>query len=187
MSEQTPPSGAGGKPAEKKDTVRITLPPRPVAPGAGAQAPTQAAPAVPPRPVGTIPAIPVPPKKQTAPLKKTTGKVPGATKPAMPVVPPPTVRAQAMPQAPTTTPGEAVAPPPTTAAAPPVRPTVKLQTADIPASRPQQPVVPSEGRAQPAPIAAGPSGPTLVDAVLSLLVTGMGAVVAYQIYSVLNM
>ena len=184
MSEQTPPSGAGGKPAEKKDTVRITLPPRPVAPGAGTQAPTQAAPAVPPRPAGTIPAIPVPPKKQTAPLKKTTGKVPGATKPAMPVVPPPTVRAQAMPPAPTTMPaGEAA----TTPAGAPVRPTVKLQTVDIPASRPQQPSQTSGTVAQPAPVAAGPSGPTLVDAILSLLVTVACGLVIWRILEVLNM
>jgi hypothetical protein len=128
----------------------------------------------------------VPPKKQTAPLKKTTGKVPGATKPAMPVVPPPTVRQQAMPQAPTTMPAGEAAQPSTTPAGPPVRPTVKLQTADIPAARPQ-PLIPSEGRAQPAPIAAGPSGPTVVDALLSLAVVGVGVVVAYQLWSVLKM
>jgi len=187
MSEQTPPSGAGGKPAEKKDTVRITLPPRPVAPGASAMSPTQAAPAIPPRSGGTIPAIPVPPKKQTAPLKKTTGKVPGATKPAMPIVPPPTVRQQAMPQAPTTV-GAAPAPQPpaTVSGAPPVRPTVKLQTVDIPVSRPQPPLVP-ESIARPAPIAAGSSGPTLIDAVLSLLVTVVCGVSAYLLYSVLQM
>ncbi|MCX7826224.1 MAG: hypothetical protein N2689_11800 [Verrucomicrobiae bacterium] len=164
--------------------MRITLPPRPVAPGASAQAPTQAAPAVPPRPAGTIPAIPVPPKKQTAPLKKTTGKVPGATKPAMPVVPPPTVRQQAVPPAPTTMPA---APPSTVPGASPVRPTVKLQTVDIPASRPQQAVFPTEGRAQPAPIASERSGPTAVDAVLSLLVVAMGCVLAWQLWSVLHM
>lgn len=189
MADVTPPSGDAAK-QEKKDTVRITLPPRPVPPssaGAAAVPGTTTAPKLP----ATVPAMPVVPKKETSRLKKTTGKVPGATKPAAPIVPPPTVRAQPV-QAPTTVPS--VHAPPTTAtpvvplapassaATAVARPTVKLQTTDIP-KIPSPPSAPPAASTAPAPapvpaqVVAG--GPTLVDAILSFLVMVVSGVAVW--------
>jgi hypothetical protein len=156
-----------------------------------------------------VPAIPVPQKKETSRLKKTTGKVPGATKPALPVVPPPTIRAQPVAQAPSTV---AAAPPPpqppaTVSSAPPkvetkgdasARPTVRLQASDIP-TRPPAPAsqqVPAVGgeasKAVPAPPSAAvpvippTGGPTWLDAVLGLLVMAVSGVVAFLLWQVSN-
>ena len=199
MADSTPPVGGPSKPTDKKETVRITLPPRPqTPPPAGATTTAAQAPA------GTVPAIPVPQKKETSRLKKTTGKVPGATRPAMPVVPPPTIRAQPVPQSPSTV---AAAPPPqppaTVAAAPAkadtsaARPTVRLEAANIP-SRPapasqQMPAPMSEPSrsvlAPPpaaAPVAAVGGGPTWLDAVLGLLVMAVSGVVAFLLWQTSN-
>ncbi|MBI5686880.1 MAG: hypothetical protein HZC54_17570 [Verrucomicrobia bacterium] len=180
---ETPSTGDAAK-QEKKDTVRITLPPRPVPPSAAGAAP--AATAGPTKLPATVAAMPVIPKKETSViskketsrLKKTTGNVPGATRAAAPVVPPPTVRAQPVGQVPSTV-AAAAAPPPTAAspAAVPApssaatavaKPTVKLQTADIP--KIPSPPTPSPAASAPAPIQVVSSGPTLVDAILSFLV-----------------
>jgi len=175
----TPPAGDAAK-QEKKDTVRITLPPRPVPPssaGAAAAPGTMTAPKLP----ATVPAMPVVPKKETSRLKKTTGKVPGATKPAAPIVPPPTVRAQSVQppstvpsiNAPPTTATPVVMPAPASSAATAVaRPTVKLQTTDIPKIPSPPSAAPAASTAAPAPVPAQivAGGPALLDAILSFLV-----------------
>jgi hypothetical protein len=190
MADQNPPAGGPPKPTDKKDTVRITLPPRPMQSTTHTAAPAPATPATGLRPGATVPAMPVPGKKETSRLKKTTGKVPGATKPAMPVVPPPTIRAQPVVPAPSTV-AAAPAPPtaaptrPASVAAPDAtnRPTVKLQTADIPKAP-----APVESRpVSSAPLASGPvtvaGGPTVVDAVLGVLVMAVSAAVTYLLYA----
>lgn len=200
MADPTPPAGGPSKPTDKKETVRITLPPRPMQTPPPAGASTIAAKA----PAGTVPAIPVPLKKETSRLKKTTGKVPGATKPAMPVVPPPTIRAQPVPQPPSTVATTPPPQPPPTATAPPakadastVRPTVRLEAANIP-SRPapaSQPAPlatsePSKSVLAPptaAPVAAAGGGPTWLDAVLGLLVMAVSGVVAFLLWQTSNM
>ena len=171
MADSTPPVGDSSKPSDRRETVRITLPPRPMqTPPPTATAGVTAASTAVGKGPGTVPAIPVPQKKETSRLKKTTGKVPGATRPALPVVPPPTIRSQPVAQAPSTV---AAAPPPTirsqpmaqapstVAAAPPPpqppatvssappRPTARLQASDIPTRPPapasqQMPVVGGE-------------------------------------------
>jgi hypothetical protein len=200
MADSTPPAGGPSKPTDKKETVRITLPPRPMQtpPPAGAAANAAKA------PPGTVPAIPVPQKKETSRLKKTTGKVPGPTKPAMPVVPPPTIRAQPVPQPPSTVATTPPPQPPATVSAPPskadasaARPTVRLEAANIP-SRPvpasqQMPApmseLPKTVLAPPpaaAPVAAGGGGPTWLDAVLGLLVMAVSGVVAFLLWQTSN-
>ncbi len=182
MADSTPPVGDSSKPSDRRETVRITLPPRPMqTPPPTATAGVTAASTAVGKGPGTVPAIPVPQKKETSRLKKTTGKVPGATRPALPVVPPPTIRSQPVAQAPSTV---AAAPPPTirsqpvaqapstVAAAPPPpqppatvssappRPTARLQASDIPTRPPapasqQMPVVGGEAsKAVPAPPSA---------------------------------
>ena len=181
MADETPSAGGASKSTEKKDTVRITLPPRPVPPSSAGAPPT--GPAGASKLPGTVAAMPVMPKKETARLKKTTGNVSGATKPAAPVVPPPTVRAQPVGQPPSTV--AATPAPPATAASPVAAPapaaggmakTVKLQTADIP-KIPSPPAQAASAASAPAPVPvqAGASGPTLVDAVLSFLVMTVSA------------
>ncbi|MCX6897223.1 MAG: hypothetical protein NT105_00855 [Verrucomicrobia bacterium] len=178
---ETPSAGDAAK-QEKKDTVRITLPPRPVPPSSAGAAP--AGTSGPAKLAATVAAMPIVPKKETARLKKTTGSVPGATKPAAPVVPPPTVRAQPVGQVPSTVAAAPMPPPPaptaTSPAAMPVpssastavaRPTVKLQTADIPKiPSPPPSAAPSAPASMPVPAPVGSSGPTLLDAVLSVVV-----------------
>ena len=209
MADSTPLAGGPSKPTDKKETVRITLPPRPMQtpPPTAAAAVTAAATAVGKAP-GTVAAIPVPPKKETSRLKKTTGKVPGATKPALPVVPPPTIRAQPVAQSPSTV---AAAPPPpqppaTVSSQPPkpdakgdasARPTVRLQASDIP-TRPPAPAsqqVPAVGAESSkavqvpppglAPVAAV-GGPTWLDAVLGMLVMAVSGFVAFLLWQTGN-
>lgn len=176
---ETPSAGDGAK-QEKKDTVRITLPPRPVPPSAAGAAAAPASTGGALKLGATVPAMPVVPKKETSRLKKTTGNVAGATKPAAPVVPPPTIRAQPVGQVPSTV-AAATAPPPTAAssAAMPAssssataisKPTVKLQTADIP--KIPAPPAPGASSSAPAPVPAQiiAGGPTVVDLVLSVIV-----------------
>ena len=197
MADQPPAAGSPAK--EKKDTVRITLPPRPMQSQHGAPASpstaTTARPAMPASGAPTVPAIPaVPGKKETSRLKKTTGKVPGATKPAMPVVPPPTIRAQPVAQPPSTV-SAAPVPSPTaaTTASPAIhgdsasnRPTVKLQTADIPKGPAKAPVSEASRSVQAPPATAAPapasSGPTLVDALLGLAAVVVSGLVAFQLW-----
>lgn len=189
---ETPASGDAAK-QEKKDTVRITLPPRPVPPSAVGTTAVTPATAGPTKLPATVAAMPVVPKKETSRLKKTTGSVPGATKPAAPVVPPPTVRAQPVVQPPSTV-ASAAAPPPTAtspAVMPPPsavstavsKPTVKLQTADIP-KIPSPPPAPSPAAAAsaPGPVQVVAGGPTLVDAILSFLVMVVSGLAAWLLF-----
>ncbi len=200
MADSTPPVGDSSKPSDRRETVRITLPPRPMqTPPPTATAGVTAASTAVGKGPGTVPAIPVPQKKETSRLKKTTGKVPGATRPALPVVPPPTIRSQPVAQAPSTV---AAAPPPpqppaTVSSAPP-RPTARLQASDIPTRPPapasqQMPVVGGEAsKAVPAPPSAAvpvippAGGPTWLDAVLGLLVMAVSGVVAFLLWQVSN-
>jgi hypothetical protein len=188
---ETPSTGDAAK-QEKKDTVRITLPPRPVPPTAAGATAAPAGTAGPTKLPATVAAMPVVPKKETSRLKKTTGNVPGATKPAAPVVPPPTVRAQPVGQVPSTVTAAPV--PPATAASPAAmplpsstataaaKPTVKLQTADIP----KIPSPPAAGQTTSpfsapasAPTQIVEGGPTLVDAILSFLVMVVSGLVVW--------
>ena len=179
MADQTPSAGGASKPTEKKDTVRITLPPRPVPPSSAGAPPPGGASKLP----STIPAAPIMPKKETSRLKKTTGNVAGATKPAAPAVPPPTVRAQPLSQPPSTIAASVPAAPASSAATAVARPTVKLQTADIPKiPSPPAPVSASSSPAQPAPVMVEQSGPALLDVILSVLVMVFSGVAAYLLF-----
>ncbi len=165
MADSTPPVGDSSKPSDRRETVRITLPPRPMqTPPPTATAGVTAASTAVGKGPGTVPAIPVPQKKETSRLKKTTGKVPGATRPALPVVPPPTIRSQPVAQAPSTV---AAAPPPTirsqpvaqapstVAAAPP--PTIRSQpVAQAPSTVAAAPPPPQP----PATVSSAPPRPT---------------------------
>ncbi|MBI5821889.1 MAG: hypothetical protein HZA88_23190 [Verrucomicrobia bacterium] len=186
---ETPSAGDASK-QEKKDTVRITLPPRPVPPSAAGAAASPSATGGAPKLGATVAAMPVVPKKETSRLKKTTGSVPGATKPAAPVVPPPTIRAQPIGQvpstvtaaaAPTATTASPVAQPASSSSATSVsKPTVKLQTADIP-KIPSPPLAPGSAVPAPAPVQMIAGGPTLVDLILSILVVLVSGIAVWSL------
>lgn len=186
---ETPSAGDASK-QEKKDTVRITLPPRPVPPSAAGAAASPSATGGTPKLGATVAAMPVVPKKETSRLKKTTGSVPGATKPAAPVVPPPTIRAQPIGQipstvtaaaAPTATTASPVAQPASSSSATSVsKPTVKLQTADIP-KIPSPPLASGSAVSAPAPVQMMAGGPTLVDLILSILVVLVSGIAVWSL------
>ena len=131
--------------------------------------------------------MPAIPKKETSRLKKTTGNVAGATKAAAPVVPPPTIRAQPVSQPPSTIAAAAPVPAaaaPTSAATAVSRPTVKLQTADIPKIPSPPAAAPASSSSQPAPVMVEQSGPAMLDVILSVLVMVFSGVSTYLLFMV---